>query len=163
MKGCDLKLEGQVEVDETYIGGRHRRYLKHSKKFPVFGAVERGGHIRAKHVVSTGARVLMPEIYQTIRPGTHVYSDEWRAYKKLRRYGYEHSTVEHGRYEWARGDVYTNTIEGFWGQLKRSLRGTHHSVSRKWLQSYIDEFVFRYNLRGAVVYAVLLELVARRV
>lgn len=149
-------LEGIVEVDETYIGGRHRRYLRHSKKSSVFGAVERGGKVHARHVKSTGARVLLPEIYQHIKPGTHINSDEWRAYKKLSRYGYKHSFVTHSKYEWARGDVCTNTIEGFWGQLKRSLHGTYHSVSSKYLQLYIDEFVFRYNHRHENMFELLL-------
>jgi hypothetical protein len=155
MRSDNFILDGHVEVDETYIGGRHRRYQDYSKKHAVFGAVERGGRIRAKYVKSTGSRVLLPEIYQSVRPGSHIYSDEWRAYKKLPHYGYGHSTVEHGAREWGRGEVYTNTIEGFWGQMKRSLHGTHHSVSKKWLQSYVDEFVFKYNNRTGVFFRLM--------
>lgn len=158
MRSDDRILEGIVEVDETYIGGRHRKFLKYKKKFPVFGAVERGGSIRATHVKSTGVRVLLPEIYRTVKPDTQIYSDEWGAYKKLSRYGYRHDTVVHSKYEWARENVHTNTIEGFWGQLKRSLHGTHHSVSKKWLQSYVDEFVFRYNHRNEPTFHKLLSL-----
>ncbi len=110
----------------------------------------------AKHVKSTGARVLLPEIYRSVKVGSQVYSDEYRAYEKLSRHGYKHDAIVHSRYEWARDDVYTNTIEGFWGQLKRSLKGTHHSVSRKWLQSYVDEFVFRYNHRRENVFELLI-------
>lgn len=157
MKRDDQLLEGTVEVDETYIGGRHRRKYGYSKKAPVFGAVEKNGKIHAVHVKSTGARVLLPEIYKIVKPGTHVHTDEYFAYKKLSRYGYTHSFITHSKYQWANGDVHTNTIEGFWGQLKRSLRGTHHSVSKKWLQYYVDEFVFRYNYRHLDMFNVIIE------
>lgn len=152
-----------VEIDETYIGGKHKRSLGRSKKNAVFGAVERDGEVRAKHVKSTGARVLLPEVASTIEIGTEIHSDEWRAYKTLPMRGYTHTTVNHSKLEYVRGDAYTNTIEGFWSQLKRSIDGTHHAVSPKYLQLYVDEFAFRYNLRGAVVYPALLERVWTRV
>jgi hypothetical protein len=63
--------------------------------------------------------------------------------------GYKHKTVDHGRKEYVRGKVHTNTIEGFWSQLKRSIDGTYHSVSPKHLQAYVDEFAWRYNLRSS--------------
>ncbi|MFZ1487540.1 MAG: IS1595 family transposase [Candidatus Saccharimonas aalborgensis] len=141
-------LEDEVEVDETYIGGRHRKSYRYSKKQAVFGAVERKGKIKVKHVKSTGARVLLPEIYQGVLPGTMIYSDEWRAYSKLNYYGYGHRTVNHSRWEWSRDTAYTNTIEGFWGHLKRSLRGTYGHVSGKYLQLYLGEFAYRYNRRS---------------
>lgn len=152
-----------VEIDETYIGGKHPRKLGHSKKSTVFGAVERNGEIRASHVKSNGVRVLIPEIEKKIKPETMIYSDEWQAYKKLNQKGYSHTSINHSNLEWARGVAHTNTIEGFWGQMKRSIDGTYHSVSPKYLQLYVDEFVFRYNLRGAVVYPALLEQVSKRV
>jgi transposase len=155
----DRTLEGIIEVDETYIGGRHRRYKKYSKKYSVFGAVERNGSVRAVHVRSTGARVLLPEIQRTVKPGSTIYSDEWGAYRKLSYYEYTHDTVNHSKYEWSRENVYTNTIEGFWGQMKRSFSGTHHSISKKWLQHYVDEFTFKYNHRSGVFELLLGRLV----
>ena len=155
MQDDNSPLEGIVEVDETYIGGRHRRYMRYKKKFPVFGAVQRGGRIKAMYVKSTGARVLLPQIYKNVKVGAQIYSDEWRAYKRLSYHGYQHDTVTHSKYEWSRDNVCTNTIEGFWGQMKRSLHGTHHSVSKQWLQSYVDEFVFRYNNREDVFHLLL--------
>lgn len=152
MRSENHLLSGIVEVDETYIGGRHWHRYGFSKKYPIFGAVERNGSVYAAYVRSNGARVLIPEIYKTVKTGTQIYSDEYAAYKRLGIHGYKHDSVKHAKYEWARGEVYTNTIEGFWGQLKRSLKGTHHSVSRKWVQSYVDEFVFKYNHRSDVIF-----------
>lgn len=144
----DDPLDGEVEVDETYIGGKHKRKYGMSKKSAVFGMVEREGRVRAKHVKGTGARALLPELTNNIKQGSTVYSDEWRAYSTLSRRGYYHDTVTHSIEEFVRGQVHTNTIEGFWGQLKRSINGTYHHVSAKYLQNYVNEFVFRYNLRN---------------
>lgn len=157
-------LSGDVEVDETYIGGRKRgKNISVNGKAAVFGAVERNGRASAKHVRTTGARVLLPEIESRIAAGSHVHSDEFRSYATLKRRGYTHTTVNHSKLEYVRGSAYTNTIEGFWSQLKRSIDGTYHAVSPKYLQSYVDEFVFRYNFRSVPICPVLLELAAKRV
>jgi len=163
MKQDSDLLTGSVEIDETYIGGRHGHRFGYSKKQSVFGAVERYGVIKAKHVRSTGERVLTPEIARILDPNATIYSDEWQAYKKLNKLGYNHATVNHSKLEYVRGLVYTNTIEGFWSQLKRSISGTYNCVSPKYLQSYVDEFAFRYNFRGVPVCAVLLELAEKHV
>jgi hypothetical protein len=148
-----------VEVDETYIGGKHERKYGRGKKQSVFGAVERDGSVKAKHVKSTGARVLIPEIEQNITTGTQIYSDEYGAYRTLKRRGFTHTTVNHSTLEYVRGVAHTNTIEGFWSQLKRSVDGSFHAVSPKYLQSYVDQFVFMYNHRATAVYPALLERV----
>jgi len=119
--------------------------------------VERDGRIIAENVKSSGARVLLPIIENNISIEAKIHSDEYRSYHSLKRRGYSHTTVNHSTLEYVRGNSHTNTIEGFWGQLKRSIDGTYHSVSPKYLQSYVNEFVFRYNFRGVVVYPVLLE------
>lgn len=150
-------LDGSVEIDETYIGGKHKHKYGYSKKSSVFGAVERDGFIKAKHVKSTGARVLLPEIEQSITKGADIYSDEWGAYRTLKRRGYTHTTVNHSTLEYVRGTAHTNTIEGFWSQLKRSIDGSYHAVSPKYLQSYVNQFVFMYNHRAIAVCPVLLE------
>lgn len=152
-----------VEVDETYIGGKHPKKLGYSKKEVVFGMVERNGKAKAKQVKSSGVRVLIPEIIAGITPDAIINSDEYGAYRKLKGYGYSHTTVNHSKLEYVRGVSHTNTIEGFWSQLKRSVDGTYHAVSPKYLQSYLNEFTFRYNYRDVAVCPVLLERAAKRV
>ena len=156
-------LVGDVEVDETYAPSRrHTRLEGRGKKQIIFGAVERNGRASVVHVRSSGARVLLPEIDNRVAIGAHIHSDEWQAYKTLPKRGYSHTTVNHSKLEYVRGTAHTNTIEGFWSQLKRSVDGTYHAVSPKYLQSYINEFVFRYNLRGMPICPVLLERAAKR-
>jgi transposase-like protein len=156
-------LTGNVEVDETYIGGKRKMAQKYNNKSAVFGAVERDGFVKAKHVKSTGVRVLMPEIESGVAKGSAIFSDEWQAYKSLARRGYSHTTVNHSTLEYVRGTAHTNTIEGFWSQLKRSLDGTYHAVSPKYLQSYVNQFAFYYNHRAVAVYPVLLKRAAKHV
>lgn len=90
-------------------------------------------------------------------PDSHIFSDEYRTYRSLPKLGYSHTTVNHSRLEYVRGNAHTNTLEGFWSQLKRSIDGIYHAVSPKYLQLYINEFTFRYNLRGVAICPVLLE------
>lgn len=148
-------LSGDVEVDEAYIGGRHP--IGKGNKEIILGMVERKGNIKAIQVKSSGARVLLPAVQNNVLPQSHIYSDQWGAYKTLPKRGYTHTTVNHSNLEFVRGEAHTNTIEGFWGQMKRSLDGTYHHVSPKYLQDYVNEFVFRYNLRNEAVGPVLLE------
>jgi transposase-like protein len=156
-------LGGDIEVDETYIGGKHERKYGYGKKQTVFGAVERNGLAKAKHLKSSGARVILPELYKVVSPDAQVYSDDYRIYRNLDKVGISHTTVNHSKLEYVRGIAHTNTIEGFWSQLKRSVDGTYHAVSPKYLQSYVDEFVFRYNYRFIPVCPILLELAAKPV
>lgn len=75
-------------------------------------------------------------------------SDEYHVYSGLAAAGFNYNTINHGQKNWVKNnEIHTNTIEGFWSQFKRSLNGTYHSVSPKYLQNYLNEFVFRYNLR----------------
>lgn len=155
-------LTGDVEMDETYAPTRrHPRPLGHSKKQVIFGAVERGGRVSTHHVRSAGVRVLMPIIEDGVHAQAQIYSDEAGVYRSLGKRGYAHTTVNHSRLEYVRGTAHTNTIEGFWSQLKRSIDGTYHAVSPKYLQSYLNEFSFRYNLRGVPICPILLERASR--
>lgn len=149
MKSDGGPLGGIVEADETYIGGKKKTGKGNYKgaHTPVFGMVERGGDLKAQVVPDAKTHTLLPAMREAVEPGTTVHTDEMRSYILVSRMGFKHKTVKHSKGEWVRGNVHTNTIEGFWGQLKRSITGTYCSVSRKHLPSYLNEFSFRYNHR----------------
>lgn len=147
-------LTGHVEMDETYVGGRLKgkgrgrgNFIKN--KAVVFGMVQRKGALKARVVPDENAETLLPIILENVEVGSKVSTDQAVGYKPLTRYGYDHARVNHQAQEWKRGDIHTNTIEGFWSHLKRGIKSTHTSVSRKHLQKYVDEFAFRYNNREA--------------
>ena len=152
------ELSGEVECDEAYIGGREKNKHESKKtegtqgrstktKTPVFGMIERGGKLVAKKVKNTQGNTLSPIIRQIVKPGSRIFTDEFIGYKSLYDSEYTHAIVHHNAKEFVVGDAYTNSIEGFWGQLKRSIFGIYHFVSAKYLQRYVDEAVFRYNTR----------------
>lgn len=146
------KLKGFVEADETYVGGIRpgRRGRGAAGKTPVVGIVERGGKVRAKVVGAITTAQCFGNINQNVERGSTVHTDELPVYNYLAGFGFKHKHVNHGAKEYVRGDCHTNTIDGFWSQLKRSIDGTHHSVSGKYLQAYVNEFAYRYNHRFSV-------------
>ncbi|MDP8233916.1 MAG: IS1595 family transposase [Candidatus Saelkia tenebricola] len=142
---------GTVEADETYVGGKgknNKRGRGAENKTPVVGIVERGGSVVAKATTNVKASTVMPLIRENVKIGANLMTDEYNIYNKAG-LEYNHQTIQHGAKEYVRGDVHTNTIEGFWSQLKRSIDGTFHSVSPKYLQAYVNEFAFRYNHRNS--------------
>jgi transposase len=145
-------LSGHVEMDETYLGGK-TKVKKHGKgeylknKSTVFGMVQRKGILRGQVVPNEQKKTLIPIVQANILPGTTVSTDKIRTYRGLNKLGYNHGAVNHQIEEWVRGIHHTNTIEGFWSHLKRGIKSTHASVSRKHLQKYVDEFAYRYNTR----------------
>lgn len=157
MEDDNDQLDSPIEVDETYIGGKRKLKHKFDNKSIVFGAVERNGRVSTHHVKSAGARVLLPIIENKVIPQAVIYSDEWKSYKRLTKMGFTHTTVNHSKLEYVRENAHTNTIEGFWSQLKRSIDGTYHAVSPKYLQSYLNEFSFRYNYRDVPICPILFE------
>ena len=160
MKANVGKLGGEVEIDETFIGGKPKAHVARrvqKQKQVVLGMVERNGLIRAQHIKGTGSRSIIPEVKRAVYRKTPIFTDEYAVYKALPKFGHPHEAVQHSKLEYGRGNVSTNTIEGFWSQMKRSMDGTYHSVSPKYLQSYVNEFVFRYNLRGLPICPILLE------
>ncbi len=141
---------GQVEVDETYIGGKKKgkRGRGAGGKTIVFGMVERGGRARGKVVPNVRAVTLLPEIQSNILPDATVYTDDLLSYGRLSKLGFDHKSVAHSQHVYVTGgDIHTNSIEGFWGQLKRSIDGTYHHVDAKYLQGYVDEYAYRYSHR----------------
>ena len=143
----DPMLGGHVEADEAWIGGKTRGKQGYSKKTIIFGMVERDGIVRAVPVKSRSRYHIEPHITEKVEPGTTISTDDFSVYKILPSLGYEHGSVNHSADEWVKGVHHTNTIEAFWGWLKRGISGTHVSVSRKHLPKYLGEFEFRFNLR----------------
>ena len=135
-----------VEADKAFIGGHDKR--GQDDKTVVFGMVERGGELLTRVVAGRGERHVVPHIIQYVRPGPRIATDTAGAFAKLVEEGYRHGAVNHAAGEYVRGPVHTNTIEAFWGWLKRGINGTHVWVSRKHMQSYLGEFEFRFNLRN---------------
>lgn len=156
------KLSGTVEVDETYIGGRHRMSRGRRDKSIIIGAIEKDGRAKANVIDWASAARAMSFLNATLVVGAELHTDDSRIYKRAKQY-FKHGVVNHSQKVYVENGVHTNSIEGFWGQLKRSISGTYHVVSPKYLQLYVDEFVFRYNLRGVAVGPVLLERALRPV
>ena len=148
----DVALSGRVEADETYVGGRRkglsgRPGRDDAQKTPVLGMVERQGKVVAMVVEDAKTTTLMPHLLKRVDASSIVYTDELHSYKTLKRHGYDHRTIAHSAGVYVSGDVHTNTIEGFWSLVKRGIGGTHHAVSRKHLQGYLNEYAWRYNFR----------------
>jgi len=141
-------LSGVVEVDETYWGGQRKQDIRMSNKSAIMGMVERQGRVRVKRIPNRETHILLNNIKGNINRDSSVMTDDWGAYKKIYKLGYKRSVVKHSKRRYVSGNIHTNTIEGWWSQFKRSIHGSYHSVSRKYLQSYLDEFAFRYNLRN---------------
>jgi transposase-like protein len=137
-----------VETDETFIGGKEHHGQGVHHKVAVLGMVERGGNVLTRPIRVRSREEVLPRVAQFVKPGSKVYTDDWPGYWTLNEhYGYEHESVNHSEKEYVRGDAHTNTIEGFWSNVKRGIKGTYVSVSRKHLQSYLREFEYRHNLR----------------
>jgi transposase-like protein len=157
--GGDM-MTGIVEADETFIGGKVSNMVKSKRpvkrvglndKTAVIGVLERGGNVQAKVVGKVKRNQLLANIAANVQKGATVCTDEFNVYKNLPDMGFEHKHVKHALYQFVKGNAHTNSIEGFWSQLKRSINGTFHHVSRQHLQSYVNEFVYRYNLRRSAL------------
>ena len=146
----ETPLSGDVEADETYVGGRTtggKRGRGAPNKTVVFGMLERDGDVMANVVQNVRMKTLQPIIEENVVAGSTVHTDELKSYNGLSKAGFEHETVNHSAGEYVDGDSHVNGIEGFWARLKLSIRGTHVHVSRKHLQKYVKEFEYRYNMR----------------
>ncbi len=155
-------LDGIVECDELYLGGREKNKHESKKtegtqgrstktKTPIFGMAERKGDAKAFVVENTKAATLRTYIEQFISDNAVIMTDESQSYEWLDGEGYSHYAVKHGDGQYAEGLLSTNVIEGFWAQFKRMVFGTYHYVSKKYLQRYVDEAVYRWNTRDWTV------------
>jgi transposase len=170
----DMQLEGSaVEVDEMYHGGRRKggggRRLRGDRgeqtKTCVMGIVERKGRVIAKTVPDASGASLLPTVREFVMPKSTIFTDEHAPYHALSHMedkNYQHRRINHSAKVYVMGDVHTNTIEGFWSLVKRGIGGVYHQVSQKYLQSYLDEYSFRYNRRdqGNLIFTSLLKRVS---
>jgi transposase-like protein len=152
------KLSGEVALDETFVGGKNKnrhwdKKVKNSQgrsfkdKVPVLGMLQRNGKVVCRVLKDTSYKSLTAPIIRTVKRGSTLFSDEWGGYRVVDKV-YEHYIVDHSRKQYVDGNAYTNTIEGFWGIMKRGLIGIYNYTGRKHLQRYVDEFSFRYNTRN---------------
>lgn len=138
----------QVEMDESGFGGTTRRLRQPKKqKTTVFGMVERQGRVRAIVAQDRKAGTLVPMVRQHVLPETMVFTDDFPSYDGLEVRGYSHRRINHSAGVYVLGTTHTQTIEGFWALVKNGLRGVYHSVGSQYLQSYLNEYSFRYNRR----------------
>jgi len=157
IKSFNKKLDGVIQCDETFVGGKNKNRHADKKvpksqgrsfkdKTPVLGMLHAGGDLRLVVVSDTKATTIKPVIKDMVEQGSIIVSDEWKGYNGLSK-SYYHIVMDHKKKEFVRGAFHTNSIEGFWGLFKRGIFGIYHYVSRKHLHRYCDEFSFRYNLR----------------
>jgi len=152
-------MEGEIQIDETFVGGKNKNRHKDKKvensqgrsakdKTPVFGLMNHG-QVTTEVVPDTKATTLKPIITEMVQKGAIVVTDEWGAYNGLGE-NYQHEVLKHNADEFVNENgFHTNSIEGFWSLLKRGIFGIYHQVSPKHLNRYCDEFSYRYNTRGA--------------
>jgi transposase len=145
---ADLLLAGEVELDESYFGGRRKgkRGRGAACKVPVFGILERKGVVQVSIVPNVTAEILLDLTVKKVRRGSVVYTDKFKSYDSLMFCGYRHLKVDHGKH-FASGKVYINGLEGFWSWAKERLI-KHHGVSKKQFPLYLKELEFRYNNRN---------------
>lgn len=150
-KDSDGILKGIVEVDESFFGGKgyNRRYIPDFNSKPkdiIMGMVERGGNVRMMKIESTSKQELTEQIQKHIDTTATVMHDQFAGYKYLHNLGYDHHAVNHGK-TYVVGKTHTNNVEGLWGRIKPGIKGVYRKVSSKYIESYMDEYCFRYNNR----------------
>jgi len=163
----NTKLRGTIEVDECYIGGlEHNKHnIKRLKKTggrslvgkeAVFGAVQRPrerkpARVKLQHIPNVTSATLTHQIFQWVHRFSYIYSDDYVGYHHLKYHDYVHRTVNHSWRQYVDGKCHTNTIEGIWSLFKRNIVGIHHHVSPKYLQLYLNWFVFKFNTKDYTI------------
>ena len=161
MKTNEL-LSGLIEIDETYVGGlkKNRHHHKRQQKKdivitgaydmkPVLGMLERSGKVITKVMTKAWGNEIIPIMTKIINPNRTVITDGFGGYYYVNEHFNEHHILNHTKHIYKKGDYHTNTIEGFWGILKRSIIGQFHRINNKYLQNYVDEVAFKYNHRNS--------------
>ncbi len=144
----DPPLSGDVEVDETFIGGyKPGRRGPSTGKTIVMGIMERDGDVITKVVPDLKRRTLQEPVVKHVEKGSTIHSDEALAYDGLEYRGYTHKTVKHRRKQYVSGNSHVDSIESYWSRLKNSIKGTHVWVSPQHMQKYASEFEYRFNSR----------------
>jgi transposase-like protein len=153
----DIMLSQSVEMDETYYGGTRkggggRKMRGDKKKTPIVGMVERStksglGRVKALAAANLKSETVFDMVHEYILPSSTVFTDEAPRYDRLGARVGSHKRINHTSKVYVVGDVHTNTIEGFWSLVKRGIGGVYHAVSEKYLQTYLNEYAFRYNRR----------------
>jgi len=144
------KLKGTIEIDETYVGGKARgkRGRGAANKQVVVSLVQRNGTVRSKHMQKLTADELKGYIRENVHKDSELMTDDFKSYKGLDKEFKSHDIIKHSKNEYVKGNIHTNTIEGFFSLLKRGVKGTFHHVSGLHLHRYLSEFDFRWNRRS---------------
>ena len=149
----DTKLGGDVEMDSALFGGKGDAGKNNEKlsqviarKSVVLAAIERGGNMKASVIPNNGAMAHGAFLEMNVHTSARLITDSTGVLKNVTK-GYDRHMVDHHLFEYVRGDIHINNVESFWAHAKRSIKGTHKVISKKYLQAYLDGFVFHYNNR----------------
>lgn len=155
------KLSGDIEIDESYFGSRHKgdkRGRGSPSKIPVVGILKRNGQVYAQIIPDVSSRTLTPIIDKLVQKSRfNVYTDKWRSYDGLVLSGYKHHRINHSK-EFAKSHNHINGIESFWSYVKRKMR-KHNGVPRDKFYLYLKESEFRFNYRNQDIYQVLSRII----
>jgi transposase len=145
-------LTGEVEIDEMYLGANpvKRSTAKAHHNQVVFGATERSGRAKVRHLDSGASALLLPAVEKAVDKKARIYSDGLMAYRNLYWMGYKHKSIDHRIEHVSRADatVHTQNIENLWSNMKRGIKGVYRHVGPNYLQAYADEYAFRYSHRN---------------